>query len=115
MTPEERRILSPLASCLRVEYPEDWASLKYETHYGPEVVEFPYYPAAVEFLQVAQEAVAELGDSDKGRLVAEWRSRPRDPYKFNDNERILKQYGIVLVNLIVNRAKRAGSRTNEFY
>jgi hypothetical protein len=37
----------------------DWWSLKYETQNGPEFLEFPYYPTAVEF-HPAQQAVTDL-------------------------------------------------------
>jgi len=86
--------------------------LKYETQYGPEFGEFPYHPAAIEFQEVAQQAIAGLDDGDKAALVAAWRSKPRYPYEFADDERILKQYGVILVDLIVIRARQAGARTS---
>src|ERR1022692_4122436 len=99
MTAEERRILSPLARRLRMKHSERWSDLKYETQCGPEFVEFPYFQAAIEFQEVAQQAIAGLNDSDRASLLAAWRSRPRYPYEFNEDERILKQYGVVLVDL----------------
>ena len=114
MTGEERRILFPLASSLRSEFPGMWADLKYETQYGPESCEFPYYPAAIEFQDSAQQAIAGLSDSDKMALVEAWRSKPRYPCDFTHPDRILQQYGVILVDLIVTRARQAGARTNEF-
>ena len=114
MTPEERRILSPLARQLRLDYPEDWSSLKYETQYGPEFGEFPYYPAALEFQKPAERAIADLNTTEKSALLAQWRSKPRYPYDFTDDQRILRQYQIILVDLLVTRARQAGARTNEF-
>jgi hypothetical protein len=114
MTGEERRILSPLASSLRSDFPGMWSDLKYETQYGPEFGEFPYYPAAIEFQDAAQQAIAGLSDSDKIVLVEAWRSKPRYPYEFTQPERILQQYGVILVDLIVTRARQAGARTSEF-
>jgi hypothetical protein len=114
MTPEERRILYPLARQLRLDDPEGWSSLKYETQYGPEFSSFPYYPAAVEFHKPAQEAVAALSSDEKSILLAQWRSKPRYPYDFTDDQRILRQYEVILVDLLVTRARQAGARTSEF-
>ena len=114
MTPDERRILSPLARQLRLDYPEGWWSLKYETQNGPEFCEFPYYPAAVEFQKPAQRAIADLDVAEKSTLLAQWRSKPRYPYDFNDDQRILRQYEVILVDLLVKRASQAGARTIEF-
>lgn len=113
MTAEERRILSPLAHSLRLDYPGSWSDLKYQTQYGPEFAEFPYYPAATEFQKAAQQAISGLDLNDKAALATAWRSRPR-LYTFTEDERILKQYGVILVDLIVKRAKQAGSRTSGF-
>ena len=114
MTPEERRILSPLAVRLRSDDPECWSGLKYETQNGPEFDEFPYYPAALEFQAPAHEAIVGLDASEKAILLAQWRSKDRSPYGFTDDARILKQYGIILVDLMVKRARRAGARTSWF-
>ena len=114
MTPEERRILSPLARQLRLGDPGNWSGLKYQTQNGPEFGEFPYFPAALEFQDSAQQAVAELATAEKTILLAQWRSKSRYPYEFTDDERILVQYGVILVDLIVQRARQAGARTNEF-
>lgn len=91
-----------------------WSDLKYETQHGPEFCEFPYYQSAIEFQAPAQLAVAGLSDSEKSALVEAWLSKPRYPYDFTQPERILRQYGIILVELIVTRARQAGSRTGEF-
>lgn len=114
MTPEERRILSPLARRLRLDHPYNWSDLKYETQHGPESHEFPYYPSALEFQEPAHLAIAGLSDSDKSVLLAQWRSKSRYPYEFTDDERILKPYGIILVDQIVIRARQAGARTSGF-
>jgi hypothetical protein len=114
MTPEERRILSPLARQLRLDYPEDWWSLKYQTQNGPELCEFPNHPAALEFQKPAQRAIAELDGVQKSVLLAQWRSKPRYPYDFTDDQRILRQYEVILVDILVKRARQAGARTSEF-
>ena len=112
MTAEERRILSPLARTLRLDCPGAWSDLKYETQHGPESAEFPYYPAAVEFQRAAHDAIDGLNGLGKRALVAEWRSKPRHPSTFNDEDRILKQYGLVLLDLILVRARQASARTS---
>jgi len=114
VTPEERRILSPLARRLRLDCSGIWSDLKYQTQYGPEFGEFPYYPAALEFQDPAQRAVAGLDQVEKRVLLAQWRSKSRHPYDFTDDDRILRQYGVILVDLIVNRARQAGARTSQF-
>jgi len=93
--------------------PGIWSDLKRETQYGPEFSEFPYYPAAMEFQHPAQQAITGLDMGEKSILLAQWRSKPR-LYDFTDDERILRQYGIILVDLIVNRARQAVARTSEF-
>jgi hypothetical protein len=114
MTSEEQRILSPLARQLRLDYPEEWWSLKYETQNGPEFGEFPYYPTAVEFQKPAQLAIANLDIAKKSILLEQWRSKPRYPHDFTDDQQILRQYGVILVDLLVKRARQAGARTTEF-
>lgn len=112
MTGQERRILSPLASNLRREYSEVWWELKCQTQYGPEFPEFPYFPAALEFSGPAQEAIAGLNARKKTSLLEAWRSKPRYPCDFgDDDQRILKQYAVILVDLVVKRAKQAGCRS----
>jgi hypothetical protein len=113
MTAEEQRILSRLARALRLNCSEAWSDLRHQTQHGPECAEFPYYPAAVEFQPAARDAIAGLCDSDKRVLLAEWRSMPRHPYTFTEDGRILIQYGLVLLDLIVRRARMAGRRTRE--
>ena len=115
MTAEERQILNPLARELRIDNEGLWSDLKYETQQGPEFVEFPYFPSAIEFQAPAQAAIDALDPAAKATLVAAWRSRPRYPYEFTDEARILKQYAVILVDLIVKRAKQAGARTTEFW
>ncbi len=114
MTPEERKILSPLARQLREDYPDDWSSLKYQINDGAEFCEFPYYMAAVEFQEPAHNAIAGLNNDQKSTLIAQWRSKPRFPYEFNDDDRILRQYEVILVDLLVKRARQAAARTTEF-
>lgn len=114
MTSEERRILSPLASSLRTEDPGSWSDLKYETQNGPYFGQFPYHPAALEFKDAAHHAIDQLPDGDKVALLAAWRSTSRYPYNFTDDHQILRQYEVILVDLIVKRARQAGARTIEF-
>jgi hypothetical protein len=37
--------------------PEWWKELKYQTQYGPEYTDFPYFPAALEFDALARNAI----------------------------------------------------------
>jgi hypothetical protein len=114
MTQKEREILSPIVRRLWTDDPSTWSDLKYQTQYGPEFPNFPYYPAAVEFQDEAQRAIKNLTQADKNTLVAEWRAGFRHPYNFTDEDRILKQYGVIVIDQLVNRAKQAGARTAEF-
>ena len=114
MIAEERKVLSPLARKLRVENANLWSALKYETQFGPNFGQFPYHPSAVEFQVIADAEIAALGDATKQALVAAWHSKPRYPFNFKDDERILKQYAMILVELIVTRACQAGARTIDF-
>lgn len=112
VTKAEKRILSPLIQRLRLDAQELWSSLKYETHYGPEFVSFPYFHAAIEFRDMAHEAIAGLDASEKIILLSEWRSKSRHPYTFTDDARILQQYEIIVLDQLVKRARQAGRRTN---
>ena len=114
VSPEEKRILSPLARQLRLDDPEGWSSLKYETQHGPEIADFPYYPAAIEFQKAAKDAITALSGDEKSVLIAQWRSKPRYPYHFTEDQRILRQYEVILVDLLVKRARQAGARTSDF-
>jgi len=40
--------------------PEWWKELKYQTQYGPEYTDFPYFPAALEFDALARNAIMHL-------------------------------------------------------
>jgi hypothetical protein len=114
VTKEERRILSPLVQQLRLDDPAMWTDLKYQTQFGPEFADFPYYPAALEFQEPAQQLIDGLDTNEKSVLVAQWKSKSRYPYTFTDDPRILRQYAVIAVDQLVQRAKQAGSRTSEF-
>jgi len=91
-----------------------WEDLKEETQRGPEFAEFPYFMAAVEFQGPAEGAISGLDDGAKIALIEAWKSKPRHPYEFTDSDRILKQYAVILIDLLVSRAKCSGARQGEF-
>jgi hypothetical protein len=110
MTQQERQILGPLARRLREANPRAWSSLKHETQFGPEFSEFPYYPAALELQEPAQQMIGTLNPGEKALLLESWRSTRRLLHLQRDEE-ILNQYAVVLVDLLVQRARQAGART----
>ncbi len=111
MTRGELQILGPIATRLHKQLPQSWSSLCYQTQYGPEFHEYPYYPAAFEFEGHACNAVANLGEAEKKALVERWRSRTR-LIEITSSERIIQRYGYVLTELIIARARAAGARTS---
>lgn len=113
MTREERRILGPLIPSLRIADPNGWWSLKYQTQFGPEFGDFPYYPAALEFERPAQQAIGALDAKEKTALVKSWQSRPRLLHPESDDA-ILQQYAVILLDALVQTARRAGARTTEW-
>lgn len=111
MTREETRILGPLLRRVRMLAPECWTELKYQTQHGPEFIEFPYFPAALELDKLASNAIMSLDDEQKKILVQQWRSRHRI-IKLESEQEILEQYGAVLLDYIVETAKWAGARSD---
>ena len=111
MTRDETRIIAPLLKQVRMAAPSWWDDLKYQTQYGPEFVEFPYFPAALQLRALAIDAVGRLNPSKKILLVAQWRSRPR-LLKLDSEEEIINQYGCVLLDYIVETARWAALRSN---
>lgn len=113
MTRTELRILSPIASELRLAHPHDWWSLKYQTQFGPEFDDWPHFVAALEFVRPAEEAVHGLPRSAKSLLVAEWRSKPRDR-SVTPIEAVLDGYASMIIEVLVKRAITAGERTDSW-
>lgn len=111
MTREETSILGPLLRRVRILSPEWWVELKYQTQYGPEFVDFPYYPAAMEFKVSACNAINQLDDDKKEILIQQWRSRNR-MIKLESEQEIVDQYGSVLLDYIIETAKWAASRSD---
>ena len=113
MTELERRILGPLARRLRVANPGVWSTLKHQSQFGPEDWEFPYYPAALDFQDPAHQMISGLDLREKSLLLESWRSRPR-LLRLEKDEEILRQYGLVLLDLLLKRAKQAAARTGDW-
>lgn len=107
----EWRILSPLATRVRSKQLGQWFSLTYQTQYGPEFDSFPYYPAAMEMEGSAREEVHSLSRTDKALLVEAWRAARR-VISITPEEAILDRYGLVVLDIVIRRAKKAGSRTS---
>lgn len=112
MTLEERRVLNPLVRKLRSDNPHYWWNLKYQTQFGPEVVDFPYYPAALEFRSAAADAISELPAAEK-RLLIEQRAQAR-VVELDTEDQILRQYSAILLDALVSSAKSAGGRTRDW-
>ena len=110
MTRQETSIIGPLLRQVRILSPEWWSELKYQTQYGPEFTDFPYYPAALEFKALARHAIIHLDDNKKEVLVQQWRSRHR-MIKLKSEQEILDQYATILLDYIVETAKWAASRS----
>ncbi|MFH1422960.1 MAG: hypothetical protein ABIH42_09655 [Planctomycetota bacterium] len=84
-----------------------WEELKLQIHsHGYQT----YYPAQDWFKEHAMEAVFALSDSEKKLLISEWKKIPR-LIKRETDEEILKQYALVVVEKVVERAMAAASRT----
>ena len=111
MTREETRILSPLLRHVRMLAQEWWKELKYQTQYGPEYTDFPYFPAALEFDALARNAIMHLDDDRKNILVQQWQSRHRI-IKLESKQEILEQYGSMLLGYMVETATWAGARSD---
>lgn len=113
MTKEESRILSSLARSLRLSNPMTWSELKQQTQIGPEFAEFPYFPAALELENAARRVITALVPEDKDALLEAWHSKLRY-LRLDQDEEILRQYAVVLVDLIVQRARHAAARSNSW-
>lgn len=111
MTRTEFRILSPIARKLRKANLGLWQSLVYQIQFGAESIQFPYYPAALDFEPAAMEAVHDLPRDSKALLVKEWGSVHRLISR-STPEAILDRYGVMLMGLLISRAKAAGNRTS---
>lgn len=111
MTRDEIKILGPLLRKVRRRNPYVWNDLKYQTQFGPEFGEFPYFPCALDLELSARSAIRRLEQAQKQILVAQWRSKPRMIHLSTDEE-ILEQYGTMLLDYIVETAKMAGARSN---
>ena len=113
MTAIERQILDPLAQKLRMAHPGVWSTVKHQSQFGPEDSDFPYYPAALDFQDPAQQMISGLDLREKSLLLKSWRSRPRLLHLEKDEE-ILRQYELVLLDLLLKRAKQAAARTGDW-
>ena len=113
MTRIEWQILGPVATELHEQFPEMWDALRYQTQFGPESQSFPYFPAALDFEGPAIESVHSLPTTKKAILLEEWVSSHRY-VSVTPPDAILDRYAIVVVDILVNRAKTAGGRMSSF-
>ncbi|MFA5038616.1 MAG: hypothetical protein WC732_02940 [Candidatus Omnitrophota bacterium] len=82
-----------------------WKELKQE------IFDYGYqsnYMLQVEFEKSAKIAILSLDQVLKEQLISEWKRIPRLIFLESDEE-ILKQYGLVVVEAIVERARKAKS------
>jgi hypothetical protein len=110
VTTREREILS---GPIRLAIDSDrgaWDLLKHQINNGPEAMDFPYYPAALDFAAAAKSAVQALSEKDKQDLIAEWKRLPRLVDR-SDDDSILAGYAVVVLDQIVERARAAAGRT----
>jgi hypothetical protein len=107
----EQQILSPVVTRIRKANPELWESLKRQTQFGPEFTDFPYFLAALEMEPTAIAFVRELPGTDRESLVAEWRAHDRLIHIEEDAD-IIRQYGLIALDVLVARARAAGNRTS---
>ena len=91
---------------------EAWRSLKYQTQHGPEATDFPFYPAALEFANAAKEVLA-VSPQDQRDLVAEWKRTPRF-VDLSTHDEILARYATVVLDQVVDRARVAAARTENW-
>ena len=114
MTRIEIKIIGPLLKRIRKSNLEVWNDLKYQTQFGPDFSEFPYYPAALELEPFVRKIIMRLPDKNKRSLIAEWHSKSR-LISLNTEEEILQQYGTIFLDYIVETARWAGLRTDFDY
>lgn len=107
MTPEERRILRPVITNVAHHNENAWWELKREIFdRGFQT----YYQAQDEFAAAASTFLAQLPESDKNALVADWRKRTLVT-DWHAQESVLKNYQWVVIEEVVSRATAAANRT----
>lgn len=109
MTRVEYRLLGRLASQVKARNEAIWHRLKYETQFGPESWDFPYYPAALELSATTIEIVYSLSQEEKEVLLHEWQTQTWRDIS-GPTEAILDRFGVMVLDLIINRARAAGRR-----
>lgn len=65
-----------------------------------------FYNSQVEFDKSAKEAVLSLSDEEKQALIKEWKRMQR-VFELKADKRILNQYGLMIVEMIVERARKS--------
>ena len=110
MNKRERALLARPIRIVIESDKDAWSSLKYQIEHGLEAMDFPYYPAALEFTDAARAVIRALTEEEKGDLIAEWRRVPRDAEPMSDVE-ILSRYAAVILDEVVTRARMAAART----
>src|SRR5438067_2306109 len=106
MSPAARRIVERLATLVRQGDVNAWHSLKYQTQFGPEFAEFPYYPAALELSKAAEDAIAACGPAEKTVLIAD--SLASSNARSDSEGTILNRYSAVILDALISRARSAG-------
>jgi hypothetical protein len=107
MTKTEYAILGRLAKRLRAEHLETWRGVRYQTQFGPESWNWPYYPAALDLIESAKGLVRELPTGEKQRLLDEWASKPERPDQ-GVPDAIFARCGVIVLDIFIARAKAAG-------
>jgi hypothetical protein len=113
MTRDELAILGPVASHLCKQTQAECNSLRYETQFGSCFAEFPYHPAAIDLESYAKDAIHSLPREQKNQLVACWRRSAR-LISITPPEAIIDRYAVMLIDILVRRARAAGARTSNW-
>jgi hypothetical protein len=79
----------------------------------PGIQLLPVHEAALELDGSVGAAVRQLSEANRKELVALWRGVPRLIDLASDDD-IIRRYGMVALDLVVQRARRAGGRTRNW-
>ena len=107
MNRHERALLRETINAVARHHPNAWWELKWQIYDGGFR---SYYPAQGEFNPAASRAVNALPDDRKQALIQAWNSS-NPPRESLPDVQILERYKILIVEVIVERARVAGNRT----
>lgn len=108
MTRNEKRLLGAAIKAVAHFDENEWYDLKreiFDSGYQPE------YPTQGAFYDPADREMAKLSDETKAALVAEWRSHVPPYTAYTTDAEILAAYSRVIVEEVVECARRAAYRT----